>query len=82
MNKFDLPAFFDREYYESRYLMHMQAGTPERTKMAKMWENFYFDNAVAFAYCKTFNVEKLVLGPKKAMELAENVKKEMEKRFK
>lgn len=78
MNKFDLPAFFERDYYESRFLNHMNNG---RTEMAKIWEEFYFTNALAYAWVKVFDANKSV-DSKKAMVMADNAKKELEKSFK
>lgn len=78
MNKFDLPAFFDREYYESRYLAHKAKGNDG---MAEIWEEFYFDNALSFAWNVVFNSE-VKNNPKKAMEIADNHKKSLSKSFK
>lgn len=78
LNKFDLPAFFDREYYESRYLAQWEKG---EYRMAKTWEDFYFDNAVAYAFCQVFNANKSV-DSKKAMAMAEERKKQLEKEYK
>jgi hypothetical protein len=78
MNKFDLPAFFKREYYESHYLEQMAKGNKE---MAKTWETFYFDNALSYAWVQVFEVNKKI-DSKKAIVLADARKKEMEKEFK
>lgn len=78
LNKFDLPAFFEREYYESRYIKHMENGNEA---MAKCWKGFYFDNALAFAFCEVFELNKKN-DSKKAMVMAEARKKELEKEYK
>lgn len=77
--KFDLPAFFDREYYESRFLAQEAKG---EHRMAKIWEDFYFENALAFAWVKLFEEQKVIVGSKKAMAMADDLKKQMEKEFK
>jgi len=78
LNKFDLPAFFDRDYYESRYLMHMEK---ENFLMAQIWEDFYFTNALAYAWCEVFEEHKKV-DSKKAIVLADARRKELEKGYK
>lgn len=78
LNKFDLPAFFEREYYERHYLEQMERG---EFRNAKTWEDFYFDNAVAYAFCQVFNAHKSI-DSKKAMQMAEERKKELEKEYK
>lgn len=79
LNKFDLPAFFEREYYERHYLEQMARGEIE---MAKTWEAFYFDNALSFAWCGVFNSQRKSIGCKKAMVAADEKQKELEKAFK
>lgn len=49
--------------------------------MAEMWKSFYFDNALAFAFCEVFESNKIV-DSKKAMVMAENHKKDLEKEYK
>ena len=78
MNKFDLPAFFDREYYESRYLIHKEKGNET---LAKVWEGFFFDNALSFEWCRVFE-ENRYTNPKKADTIATEAKKALEKSFK
>lgn len=78
MSKFDLPAYFDREYFERHYVEQMAKGQPA---MAKTWEDFYFDNAVSFAWVKVFEENKNTIGHKKAMALADAKAKEIEKAY-
>lgn len=78
LNKFDLPAFFNREYFESRYLTQMERGDIEK---AKIWEDFYFDNAVSFAWVEVFEANKAT-DSKKAMIMADNHAKELRKKYK
>lgn len=79
LNKFDLPAFFDRAYYESRYIAHLEKGNKE---LAATWEDFYFTNAIAYAFCEVFDTNKHIVGSKKAMAMAEERKKELLKEYK
>lgn len=78
LNKFDLPAYFNRHYYESRYFFHLAKGNKD---IAKIWETFYFDNALSFAWCWAFEQAKKT-EPKKANELADKCKKDLEKMYK
>lgn len=78
LNKFDLPAFFKREYYERHYLEQMARGEKEK---AKTWEDFYFINALAFAWCKVFEANK-AKDSKKAIIMADARKKELESEYK
>lgn len=79
-DKFSLPAFFNFEYYKSRYDEQMRIGNPD---LAKIWEKFYFDNALSFAFCEVFEANRSsVDGSKQAMVLAEARKKELEKLYK
>lgn len=78
LNKFDLPAFFERDYYERHYLEQMAKGNVDN---AKTWEAFYFDNAVAYAFVEVFNANKAT-DSKKALVMAEARKKELEKEYK
>jgi hypothetical protein len=78
-NVFDLPAFFKREYYESRHNKHVERGN---TVLAKWWRDAYYDNAVSYNWCAVYYSVLPVNGWKEAMKAADEASKAFEKEYK
>lgn len=70
---FGLPAFVDREYYETRF---------EKSKVQpNFWIRTYYESAVAYRWCLFFNDQRPIVGWKEAMKIADAEKADMEKLY-
>lgn len=70
---FALPAFVDREYYQTRF---------EKSKVQpNFWINTYYVSAIAYAWIKIFNENRESLGWKQAMKLADAEEKTIRDAF-
>lgn len=70
---FGLPAFVDREYYETRF---------EKSKVQpNFWIRTYYESAVSYEWCHHFNTNRPLVGWKEAMKIADEKKAALRKLF-